>query len=309
MTKVLVTSSVFTNIANAIRGRLGVQTTYKPSQMAAAIDSIVLAVLQSKTVTPSASEQTIQPDSGYNGLSTVVVSGDADLVGSNIKKDVSIFGVTGTYDGSGGTITESPFPFSPGEYFGNHMGDTSSTLSCQISCPYGKKVILIVMHRASITLSANGYELIYTNSDKANIISIYQKSYPNETVTITQASQARIAACYFIVDPLVTISSPEIQQMDNTSQVYKYTITARSYPYLAVINNVYAGDSSSSSITPSKSVLPQKGNSGLVGTPRLLAYMSCGDLRDTVWTSDSQISTVDYNDNRLYVFPLDIDGS
>lgn len=58
--------------------------------------------LQSKTATPSASQQVITPDSDYEGLSSVTVEGDADLVAGNIKKDVEIFGVTGSYEGSGG---------------------------------------------------------------------------------------------------------------------------------------------------------------------------------------------------------------
>lgn len=97
--------------------------------------------LQSKTVSPSESTQTVKPDSGYGGLSQVTVNaisttyvgsgvtkkaaatytpstsnqtiaasqylngaqtikGDANLVAGNIKRGVSIFGVTGNYAGS-----------------------------------------------------------------------------------------------------------------------------------------------------------------------------------------------------------------
>ena len=62
---------------------------------------------QSKTVTPSASEQTITADSQYDALKRVIVEGDADLVASNIKAGVSIFNILGTYSAGGGSSIDT----------------------------------------------------------------------------------------------------------------------------------------------------------------------------------------------------------
>lgn len=62
-------------------------------------DIKVNPTLQAKTATPSATEQVVTADSGYDGLSQVTVDGDANLIASNIRSGKTIFGVSGSYKG------------------------------------------------------------------------------------------------------------------------------------------------------------------------------------------------------------------
>lgn len=60
-----------------------------------------LTTQATKTITPSTSQQTAVASGRYT-TGAVIVKGDANLKAENIKSGVSIFGVSGSYDGSGG---------------------------------------------------------------------------------------------------------------------------------------------------------------------------------------------------------------
>lgn len=66
-----------------------------------------LDTVAGKTVTPGTEDQTVVPAERFT-TGDVIVKGDANLVPSNIAKDVTIFGVTGEHEGEGGGEQATP---------------------------------------------------------------------------------------------------------------------------------------------------------------------------------------------------------
>lgn len=92
-------TGTYTNDANATAEsmQLGVSAYVKGARVVG-----TAPIQAAKTVTPTTTEQTAVASGSFTS-GAVKVAGDANLVAENIKKDVSIFGVTGTL--AGGTQT------------------------------------------------------------------------------------------------------------------------------------------------------------------------------------------------------------
>lgn len=54
--------------------------------------------LQSKEIISTAENQIVKADIGFDGLSQVEIKGDINLIPENIKKGITIFGITGIYE-------------------------------------------------------------------------------------------------------------------------------------------------------------------------------------------------------------------
>ena len=128
---------------------------------------------QQKTVTPSASQQVVSADSGYDALSQVTVNGSSNLVAENIKKDVSIFGVTGTLESGG--VTLNPHPTSLA-YAGS--GDTNNNSHSDILPADGSWTTAVDLTNLN---ASNGFRYVFYNNTTISSLDLSNWNFENIT--------------------------------------------------------------------------------------------------------------------------------
>ena len=166
-TIVLTNNKHYDDIADAIRSKNGSNTLYKPSQMAEAINALVVSgtvTLQDKTITPTESEQTVTHDEGYMGLGTITVNPILTET-KTVTENGNVFPTTGKYltrvtvnVPQGSTINNQDKSVTPTEseqsvtYDNGYTGLGTVTVSAISSTYVGSGIT----QRSSTDLSASG---------------------------------------------------------------------------------------------------------------------------------------------------------
>ena len=148
----------------------------------------------------TASNLTVTAPSGYYANSASKTLTDANLTAGNIKKDVAIFGVTGTYESGGGgssmvvaTATKTLTSAASSIQFTGLSGEPTSFVATSASdqTTGGTKVVAVVYDGTS----CHGMDI----TTQAEADTGYTQSYSSGTLTITATSAAFQANEYKLV--------------------------------------------------------------------------------------------------------------
>jgi hypothetical protein len=158
-----------------------------------------LAFQTAKTITPTTTTQ-IAVSSGYYTGGNITVAGDANLVASNIKSGVSIFGVSGTYEGSGsGGSGEDPQTLIDSLFNRTITSYSNSTLTKVFVCAFQDCNSLVTISLPACTsIGISAFR---------NCVSLTEVSFPKCQTIDGNA----FAACRNIT----SISFPECKKLNN----------------------------------------------------------------------------------------------
>lgn len=184
------------------------------------------------TITPGTSNQTIASGTYLTGTQTI--SGDANLIAGNIKKDVTIFGTTGTYEGSGGGGGDSKF------VTGTFTTSSSTSTNGTINVPY----------------TGSGYPIM--------LVIIVEGGIYNSNITPWYSSVTRYAVGQITIGKSITTSTPDYgtsgsQNYGSVELIYKNS-TSSSTTYSSTRSVTANSYSSSNANGTSTTCVRWKGN-------------------------------------------------
>lgn len=206
----LTQSQYYNDIAKAINEKTETDLKYTPAQMATAIGNIPDPTYQQKSLTPdfSSGNVDVTADSGYDALSQVTVQKDSNLIAENIKKDVTVHGITGSYEGGGG----------------------------------GTNPLKAMLERTATTidddiLESIGYFAFYNYGDLTSVKfrevkNIYNYAFQNSSITSADFPKATSIGQYAFNNcrSLTSVSAPETISISNSAFLGCSSLTSANFP-------------------------------------------------------------------------------
>ena len=156
------------------------------------------------TITPGTSNQTIAAGTYLTGAQTI--AGDADLVAGNIKKDVNLFNVIGTYEGEGQMVI--------GSYTGSG-GSAGSSNPTTITTSIAPKLLLL--HKedmGSATGSAGTFILIDYAYLTTSYKTYYYGSSTSNSLSVKKSSDGKTLYLYH--------ATSTAEQYNTSGKTYRY---------------------------------------------------------------------------------------
>ena len=141
------------------------------------------------TITPGTTNQTIASGTYLTGTQTI--SGDSNLVAGNIKSGVSIFGVNGSYTGSGGTSMNVQVAQST-----SRATSTSYTSVISLTCSVAGKYDIYWSCFRSSTGGTNGSQLYIAGSAYGTANTTFTNHIQNNHLTGVTLSANQTVAVY-----------------------------------------------------------------------------------------------------------------
>lgn len=183
MAKYAVNGENLASVADAIREKGGTEEPLIfPDGFVQAVEQLKTKPdLQDKAITPGAEDQSVTADTGYDGLGAVTVAGDADLIAANIKRNVEIFGVKGSYNGpssSASTKTTAKLKINSDDYTVNGAPQTGlymrdHELNETIALSYtGNKTFLHWLNNGGKILGSGAASVSYIHTAESTIVPV-----------------------------------------------------------------------------------------------------------------------------------------
>lgn len=146
-----------------------------------------LTTQESKTIIPSTNDQTAISD-GIYAIGSVIVKGDSNLIPSNIKNGVSIFGVTGTYKYSN-VYLNGPYIFNEEIIF--PTGEIEQNITFTSNGVEYVKIRAVQMETNLYYVTSSGTEVLVYSEHDSSISGIYGYWAEAEYMTVDLGTTAQ----------------------------------------------------------------------------------------------------------------------